>query len=122
MSVMNFLKFLIGGILVLLIAGFAFLRLSGERRVLADMTSPSGDWRVEVIGTNQILGGVEVVAHVHTSDGRMTSRGVIDLLPDWEVATEQYREASNRSSINEVEARLGDEQDGTMLLKADYIR
>ena len=119
---MKLLKYLIAAIFVLLIAGCVFVLLVGQRKVLADMTSPSGDWRVEVIGTNKLLGGIEIVAHVHTSDGRMTSRGVIDLLPDWEIATERYREDPDRSYINEVEARLGDKQSGTILMKDDYVR
>lgn len=119
---MKFFKYFVGAIFVLLIAGCVFILLAGQRKVLADMTSPSGDWRVEVIGTNKILGGIEIVAHVHTSDGRMTSRGVIDMQSDWETADQMYREDPDCSYITETEARLGGEQDGTMLLKADYIR
>ena len=114
-------KYLFAAIVLILIAGFAFFFLRGERRALADMTSPSGDWRVEVIGTNKILGGIEIVAHVHTSDGRMTSRGVIDMLSDWEIAEFIYQEGVNSSFIDEAKARVGDMQNPTILYRDDYF-
>lgn len=87
---------------------FVYLSVVNPPRVLADVTSPSGAWRMVVHG-KAVLGGVEVTATVHTSDGRSISCGVVDMRPEWPEAEYVYQAHKTlHTRIDEVKAIVGD--------------
>lgn len=96
---------------------FAYHSWVNPSKVLADVTSPSGDWRVVVYG-KAVLSGVEVTATVHTDDDRSISCGVIDLRPEWPEAEYVYQaHKSHHTRIDEVKAIVGDR----LLYRDDYF-
>ena len=114
---MKRLLLLIVSLVLLAIAAFAYLESSAQSKTLADVSSPSGDWRVIVRGKD-VIGGVEVTADVHTRDGRVISRGVIDLRPEWAETEHDYQAHKTlHTRIDEVKAVVGD----TVLFRDDYF-
>jgi hypothetical protein len=96
---------------------FAYSSWVNPSKVLADVTSPSGDWRVVVHG-KPVLGGVEVTATVRTGDDRSISCGVIDLRPEWREAEYVYQAHETlHTRIDEVKAIVGDR----LLFRDDYF-
>ena len=102
----------------LLLAAAAIVHVSGRPRTLADVSSPAGTWRLVVRGQNKLIGGVEVTAAVHTSDGRRISLGVIDLRSNWAEAKHEYQPHDRlHTRIDEVKAVVG----GRLLLRDRYF-
>ena len=96
---------------------FVYLSFVNPPKVLADVTSPSGAWRMVVHG-KAVLGGVEVTATVHTSDDRSISCGVIDLRPEWPEAEFVYQAHKTlHTRIDEVKAIVGDR----LFFRDDYF-
>ncbi len=102
------LLWLLGSIVVVAIAILAYMELSAESKTLADVSSPTGAWRVVVRGKD-VWGGVEVTAVVHTQGNRRIPLGVIDLRQEWP-ETEHFYQADKtfHTRIDEVKAIVGD--------------
>jgi hypothetical protein len=100
---------LIGLLGLIPVAAFLYFEMSAQSKILADVPSPSGAWRVVVQGKD-VFNGVEVTAVVHTHDGREISLGVIDLRPNWEETEHDYQaDPVLHTRIDEVKAVVGDQ-------------
>lgn len=85
-----------------------YLRLATRSKVLADVKSPTGAWRVVVRGKD-VWSSVEVTAVVHTHDGREIPLGVIDLRAEWGETEYVYQaDPVHHTRIDEVKAVVGD--------------
>jgi hypothetical protein len=108
---------LLGTTLVAIAVG-VLITTANRQKVLADVTSPSGAWRVQVLGKRVLMGGIEVTAEVLTGDNRAVSLGVIDLRPNWPEAEHFYQaHESLHTRIDEVKAIVGER----LLIRDDFI-
>jgi hypothetical protein len=107
--------------LLLLVAFWAVYAITAKSKTLADVSSPTGDWRVVVRGKQLLLGSIEVTAEVHTHDGRRISLGVIDLRPEWAETEYTYQaDETLHTRIDEVKAVVGG-LFGHVLIRDDYF-
>ena len=101
-TAMSKLLWSVGVLSLIAVSIFLYLGLTAKSKILADVTSPTGAWRVVVHGKD-VWNGVEVTAVVHTHDGREISLGVIDLRPEWGETEYDYQaDPSHHTRIDEV--------------------
>jgi hypothetical protein len=119
---MRKIRWVIGFLFIAAIVLWAVVALTTKSKTLADVTSPSGDWRIVVRGKQLLLRGIEVTAEVHTQDGRRVSLGVIDLRQEWAETEYDYQAHETlHTRIDEVKAVLGSMTTPRLLFRDDYF-
>lgn len=101
-----------------LIAVMATVYLAASTKtIIVAKASPAKSWRIEILGSPQLLGGIEVTANVYTQQNQHML-GVINLCSSWEEAKFIYAEsATDKLMIDEVKATF----DGRMLIRDRYL-